>query len=67
MSYCKFGNFHDGFSFQKIKPSRNGEIILSFTDIIIILRSSCTSAQSDQSLMGALSIAYGPTFHQVNN
>ena len=33
--YCEFGNFREGFilrSFEKIKSSRNGEIILSFTD-----------------------------------
>ena len=40
--YCKIGNFREGFifcetlhmqNFVKIKPSGNGEIILSFTDI----------------------------------
>ena len=37
--YCKFGNFHECFifaklrSFVKIKPLRNGEITLSFTDV----------------------------------
>ena len=37
-TYCKFGNFREGFifaklrSFVKIKTSRIGEIILSFTD-----------------------------------
>ena len=31
--YCKFGNFHEGFSFMKIKPSRNSKITLSFTNI----------------------------------
>ena len=39
--YCKFGNFREGLfretshmrSFVKIKPSRIGEITLSFTDI----------------------------------
>ena len=30
MDYCKFGNFRDGF---KIKPSSNGEITLSFSDV----------------------------------
>ena len=33
MFYCKFGNFREGFIFVKIKSSRNGEIILSFTDL----------------------------------
>ena len=33
-SYCNFGNFHKGFSFLKIKPSRcHGKINLSFTDV----------------------------------
>ena len=37
--YCKFGNFREGFifaklrSFLKIKPSWNGKITLSFTDV----------------------------------
>ena len=32
--YCKFGNFREGFNSRnlKIKPSRNSEITLSFTD-----------------------------------
>ena len=42
MMYCRFGNFREGFNFaklrncensRKIKSSRNGEIILPFTDI----------------------------------
>ena len=41
-TYCNFGNFQEGFifrvkqlmrSFSKIKPSQNGEITVSFTDI----------------------------------
>ena len=33
IQYCKFGNFREGFCFVKEKPSRNGEISMSFTDI----------------------------------
>ena len=42
LEYCKSGNFREGFifaktshmrSFVRIKSSRNGEIILTFTDI----------------------------------
>ena len=41
ISYCKFGNFREGFiftkfayaEFSKIKPSRNRENSLSFTDV----------------------------------
>ena len=29
---CKFGNFREGFSFVKIKTSRNGDSTLLFTD-----------------------------------
>ena len=36
LSYCKIGNIREGFIFAKEfrekKPSRNGEIILLFTD-----------------------------------
>ena len=43
-TYCKSGNFREGFifakrSFVKLKPSRRGKITLSFTDIGI----SCPS------------------------
>ena len=43
MTYCKFGNFGESFifretlrmqSFEKIKPSRNGENTLSFTGVV---------------------------------
>ena len=30
---CKFGNFCEGFSFTKVKPSLNGEITLWLTDV----------------------------------
>ena len=31
--YSKFGNFREGFIFRENKPSRNGKITLSSTDI----------------------------------
>ena len=32
-TYCRFRNFCECFSFVKIKPSRNDEITLSFTNV----------------------------------
>ena len=47
VTYCKFGNFREGFifaklrSFVKIKSSQNGEITLSFT----FIGKSCPSSK----------------------
>ena len=62
--YCKFGNFCEGFifakfrrceSFVKIKPTQNGEITFSFTDVGSLSDAQVANFKCEKMTFGATS------------